>query len=185
MQSPAKDYFKSAASGAFPQTKMQTPEKDFLAGTTTSTRSGFHSIAQSDAPDQRDTPAGTWPVSLPWLPFQLAMNLPVSPPGTLLPPSTPAPLGKDGPGRREALHTLALFAASSLGQPAWPNLTYFHCMLGKGAKNKTGLCCLHFKSVVSDSELQKNSPGTVQAREKMLFPVNCLNSIDYPTLVPI
>lgn len=49
-----------------------------------------------------------------------------------------------------------------------------------------GLCCLHFESAVSGTELQKNSLGIAQARKKkMLFPVNCLNSIDYPTLVPI
>jgi len=95
------------------------------------------------------------------------------------------PPGKDGPGHREALCTPAVSAASVLGQPAWPDLTYFHCLLGKRSKNKTGLCCLHFESIVSDTELQKNSPGTVQMRKKMLFPVNCLNSIDYPTLVPI
>lgn len=72
---------------------------------------------------------------------------------------------------------------------AWParvakfNLLTSHAW--KRSKNKTGLCCLHFESTVSGAELQENSPGTVQTREKMLFPVNCLNSIDYPTLVPI
>lgn len=55
----------------------------------------------------------------------------------------------------------------------------------KRSKNKTGLCCFHFESIVSDTELQKNSPGTVQTTEKLPFAVNYLNSIDYPTLVPI
>lgn len=72
---------------------------------------------------------------------------------------------------------------------AWParvakfNLLPWHAR--KRSKNKTGLCCLHFESTVSGAELQEISPGTVQTREKMLFPVKCLNSIDYPTLVPI
>lgn len=171
---------------------MQTPEKDFLAGTTTSTLR-----LQQHGPERRPGlkrhASGSVPRVSPRLPFQLAVNLQVPPrvpyPSAtfhpLLPPSTPAPLGENGP----LLPGSPLHPGFICSQFTWLacmakfNLLSLHAQ--KRSKNKTGSCCLHFESTVSDTELQKNSPGTVQTREKMLFAVNCLNSIDYPTLVPI
>lgn len=116
---------------------MQTPEKDFLAGTTTSTlwfSVGLtaHPRAAPQAEATRRAGRRAARVS-PGMSFQLA-TLQVPPPGTALPPPTPAPICRDGPSRREALPTPAPFAASSLGQPTQQNLTYFHCVLRKGAK---------------------------------------------------
>lgn len=132
MQTPAKDYFKSAAQRAFPQTKMQTLEKDFLAGTTTSTLR-LYQPCPAWHPRPKWHASGSVACVSPRLPFQLAMNLQVPPrhPAATCHPSVtcqrwPWPMGSP--------RTPAVFAASSLGQPAKPNLTYFHGMLRKGAK---------------------------------------------------
>lgn len=153
--------------------------------------SGFNSMAQSDGPDWSDMPAAACPASLrgccfswPWT-CRCPRGYPSATFHPLLAPSTPAPLGENGP----PLLGSPLHPGFICSQFTWPACVAKFNLLSlraqKRSKNKTGSCCLHFESIVSDTELQKNSPGTVQTREKMLFAVNCLNSIDYPTLVPI
>lgn len=137
--------------------------------------SSFNSAAQSDAPGWSDTPAGAWPVSLPGCCFSWPWTC-RCPAATFHPSTTQQ--------RQPWLPGSPPHPSFICSQFTWPAcMAKFNLLplrAWKRSKNKTGLCCLHFESIVSDTELQEKLPW-----EKKLFPVNCLNSIDYPTLVPI
>lgn len=72
---------------------------------------------------------------------------------------------------RKPLHTLALSSGSSLGQPAWPNLTCFHCVLGKGeiCLKKDRIMLPPFREHSIRLNFRKTPPGLLRLGKTCCF----------------